>query len=716
MSSAIRPSEAEESDAAVHPTLSSPRLRGTRAPLRRSVSVLLALVVTVLAAGAGLLAGPAPANAAEPSSCTFTPVGVDAVRLDASAEGWFVLFRDGVRDDNYSMVFSQAIRPAGDTFGAMLGVTTYEWRFYDPALFTPHDFGARNSITHDSPYLCEYTWTGPLPQTVTFAQPADATWGTTPDPIEVSATSGLAVGTESLTPEVCTVDGTTVTLTGVGECTLRATQPGGADGDGTSYAPASPVTRTFSVVPGALHQDVTFTDPDNMRLGQNSQVLHATADSNGPLWFESLTPQTCIATNRASNSTVSADAVGACTVRAHQDGGPDGDGHFAYNEATADRTFTIWPAALDQAITFPPLDDADLSDAGQRLAATSDSGLPVTYRSLTPQTCNVTDADAPPARPAGTQVVHLATGTCTIESAQAGNADDLSIATVYNAAVPVTRSFEIVAAPALEAQTVTVTGSHGYALSKRTAPVTFTSSARLPVTVTSTTAKVCTVTDGVVDLRSAGTCRLTAHAAGNDTYAASAPVTVSFPVWAAPTTPAKARAPRAVTVLGEGEGGYRVTATPAKVCDVAARKVVLIGAGTCTIVVRDNARVVRRTQVAVTAVETTKPNADDLDHVGSVRFGLRSAALTPAARRTLRTLVPSLRTSDLVIVYGNTQAYGSGDTRANRRLSAKRAAVVVRFLRDRGVKAKATTVALSSRNPLGTNDAANRRADIYSVR
>jgi outer membrane protein OmpA-like peptidoglycan-associated protein len=791
-------------------------------PTRRALTALLTLALTVIGTFAGIVAAPAGAGL-PPTSCTWTeltglPEGLRAAELNATTDGWMVLFADGVRNDDESMWLRGTIKNADAEFASQFGADVIEWRWYDPSVY---DSESLATITHESPYLCDFNWPVAAPataQSIDFTQPADVTYDDTLEPLDVSATSGLPVTTESLTEDVCTVDGVDVDLVGLGECTIKATQAGGTAPDTTEYAAASPVTRTFNVNAGSLHQDVQFTDPDNMRLGEGSQVLLATAGSEGPIWFESLTPAVCIATNRASNSTVSADALGECTVRAHQDGGPVGDGHYEYNAATADKTFHVWPAALDQTITFPALDDVNLSDSAQYPSASSTSDLAITYRSLTPETCSVTGDHAwrppsasPTPRASGvrTQVDYLTAGTCTIEAIQDGNADVSTLETVYNAAEPVTRSFlisvdpilsqtitfpapaqmsvgdapqslqatassglpvtydlpatagvcsldgakvvahhagscvivaeqaggvrdghtysaaeyvlrtvTIVAAPVppvAKTQEVTASGAHGYALSARTAGVKFTSSAGLPVTVKSGTPKVCTVADGTVVLKSAGACSLIAVATGNAVYAESKQVTVTFPVWAAPKVPAKARAPRAVAMLGQGEEAYRVTASPAKICGTAAGKVVLTGAGTCTVVVQDGARVVRRSSIAVTEVKAAKPSTKDLELVGSVRFDFNSAELTPTSKKTLRHLAPKLRTSELVVVYGNTQAYGGGDNPANRKLSARRAAVVVKFLRGLSVKAKATTVAMSSRNPVGKDEAANRRADVYWV-
>jgi len=83
-------------------------------------------------------------------------------------------------------------------------------------------------------------------QTITFASPGNQTLGTTPPALVATSSSGLAVTITSSTPAVCTVSGTTLTLVAAGTCSLTASQPGNSN-----FGPATPVTRTFSVVGGA---------------------------------------------------------------------------------------------------------------------------------------------------------------------------------------------------------------------------------------------------------------------------------------------------------------------------------------------------------------------------------------------------------------------------------------------------------------------------------
>jgi hypothetical protein len=60
--------------------------------------------------------------------------------------------------------------------------------------------------------------------------------------VSASASSGLSVSFSSLTPGVCSVSGTTVTLLTGGTCTVRASQAGNA-----TYGAAPDVDRSFTI-------------------------------------------------------------------------------------------------------------------------------------------------------------------------------------------------------------------------------------------------------------------------------------------------------------------------------------------------------------------------------------------------------------------------------------------------------------------------------------
>jgi sugar lactone lactonase YvrE len=83
------------------------------------------------------------------------------------------------------------------------------------------------------------------PQSITFHSIASQMLGTSVT-VSASSSSGLAVSFTSLTTSVCTVSSTQVTLHNTGTCTIQASQAGTAN-----YAAATPVTQSFTVLPGA---------------------------------------------------------------------------------------------------------------------------------------------------------------------------------------------------------------------------------------------------------------------------------------------------------------------------------------------------------------------------------------------------------------------------------------------------------------------------------
>lgn len=104
------------------------------------------------------------------------------------------------------------------------------------ACFTPSQTGfAASSAT------AQYSVT-PANQSISFAPIAAQLVGTTVS-LNASATSGMAVAFQSLTPTVCSVSQTTATALSLGTCTIQATQSGSVD-----YNPANPVQVSFPVM------------------------------------------------------------------------------------------------------------------------------------------------------------------------------------------------------------------------------------------------------------------------------------------------------------------------------------------------------------------------------------------------------------------------------------------------------------------------------------
>ena len=248
----------------------------------------------------------------------------------------------------------------------------------------------------------------PLGQTITFAPLSNQPYGTAPFTVVATASSGLTVHFTSQTNPVCRVSGTTVTLVAGGTCTIQATQAGNAD-----YSAAAPVNQSFQVTP--LSQTITFGALSAQTYGAPPFTVTATASSGLTVRFNSQTNPVC----RVSGTTVTLVAAGTCTIQATQAGNAD------YTAATPVNQ-SLQVAQASQTITFAALASQTLGSAPFTVSATASSGLTVHFNSQTNPVCRVS----------GTTVTLVATGTCTIQATQPGNAD-------YTAATPVDQSFQV---------------------------------------------------------------------------------------------------------------------------------------------------------------------------------------------------------------------------------------------------------------------------------
>jgi fibronectin-binding autotransporter adhesin len=133
-------------------------------------------------------------------------------------------------------------------------------------------------------------------QTISFASLAGKTYGNAPFSVSASASSGLPI-TFSIVSGPASVSSSTVSITGAGPVTVRATQPGSAD-----YTAATPVDQSFTVAQAAL----TVTADSKTRVfGATNPVL--TASYNGFVNGDnssSLTGSPSLSTTAANGSSV----------------------------------------------------------------------------------------------------------------------------------------------------------------------------------------------------------------------------------------------------------------------------------------------------------------------------------------------------------------------------------------------------------------------------
>ena len=367
--------------------------------------------------------------------------------------------------------------------------------------------------------------------------------------VNATATSELAVSFTSLTPDVCTVSDNIVTGVSVGTCTIAADQGGDAN-----YNPAPEVTQDFSI--GMGNQTISFGGAPNVVV-TGTGTVSATATSGLAVSFTSQTPSICT----VSGSTVTGVNAGTCTIAADQGGDAN---YYAATQVT--QSFSV--GMDNQTISFGSAPNVVVDGTGA-LNATATSGLAVSFSSLTETVCTVS----------GSTVTGVSVGTCTVAADQAGDAN-------YNAATEVTQNFSI----GLGSQTISFDAAPSVVVGGTGTVSASGGNSGNPVTFTSTTTDVCTVSGSTVTGVSAGTCIIAADQAGSANYNAATEVTQSFSVGLTSQTISFGSAPSVVvggtgTVSATATSGLPVSfaSTTTGVCTVSSSTVTGVSAGTCTI-------------------------------------------------------------------------------------------------------------------------------------
>jgi hypothetical protein len=391
-----------------------------------------------------------------------------------------------------------------------------------------------------------------ITQTITFDPLADKTVGAAPFSVATSSSSGLAVSLQSLSPTVCSVSGNTVSVLGLGTCTLQASQPGNA----TEVA-AQSVKQSFVVV--KLLQSVTFGSLSGKTLGDIPFSLSATASSGLAVTFSSLSTGVC----SVSASIVTMLAAGTCSLQASQ----SGDNTY---QAAASVTQSFAVGKLPQSITFGGLSGKTLSDSPFSVSGTASSGLAMTFSSLSTSVCTVS----------ANTVTLLSAGTCSVQASQPGDS-------TYQASTSVTQSFTVGAM----SQSITFGSLSSKTLGTGKFSVTATASSGLAVTFSSLSTSVCTVSVNTVTLLSAGTCSVQASQPGDSTYQAATSVTQSFTVGAMSqsitfgslSNKTLGHIPFIVSATASSGLTMTFSSLTTSVCSVSGSTVKLLTAGTCTL-------------------------------------------------------------------------------------------------------------------------------------
>lgn len=250
-------------------------------------------------------------------------------------------------------------------------------------------------------------------QTISFTEISDQTYGATPIMLEATSDSGLDLTFDVEGPAI--LDGSTLTITGVGEVTVTASQAGDE-----TFNPATN-SQSFTVAPATL----TVTAQGEI-ITYGDDLPEFTYELGGFVNGEEEGVLTSIPTI-SSNASVESDAG---TYEIIASGGEAVNYTFAYVSAT----LTIEKA--DQAIALEGIADKLVTDAPFEIIGIASSDLPLTYELTGPASLSGT-----------TITLSGSTGTVVITASQAGNQN-------YHAAITTSLSFNVTD-PSKAMQTIT---------------------------------------------------------------------------------------------------------------------------------------------------------------------------------------------------------------------------------------------------------------------
>ncbi len=322
-----------------------------------------------------------------------------------------------------------------------------------------------------------------LDQTITWNQEfaADMTIGNTVD-LTATASSKEEIVYTSSNEAVATIAGNVLTIVGVGEATITATQAGN-----NNYNPATEVAKSLTIA--KLNQTITWNqDLSTLQIGA-SKTLDAVASSALEVTYSSSNE----AVASINGSTIVINGEGTVVVTAIQ------AGNDTYNAVAVEKTFTF--GRTMQTITWnDDLSALEIKDT-VILTATSDANLAVVY----------TIDNSAVATIEGNMLIIVGAGVANITASQPGNE-------TYNSA-SVTKSISIVhLTQTIEwAQDIT-----GLTLGSEPIVLTATATSGLDVVYTSSNTAVALIKEGnMLEIVGAGEAVITARQVGNNQYTAA---------------------------------------------------------------------------------------------------------------------------------------------------------------------------------------------------
>jgi hypothetical protein len=211
-----------------------------------------------------------------------------------------------------------------------------------------------------------------------------------PDLMQFSS-AGLPIEYTSETTDVCQVSGTKVTASRIGLCIISGRQLGNLFVDS-----AAPKVARFKVIRNNV---LTFALPDSILLSAKTSTLSGISSTGLAVAYKSISPEIC----NVSTNILTLLQHGNCLVEASQ----AGDDFTLPAEIVTARIKVI----RENEISFSNPGNLSLKVKSVQLSGVSSSGLTVIYKTMTPNTCLVSN----------NVLSLLAVGTCTIVASQSGD-------------------------------------------------------------------------------------------------------------------------------------------------------------------------------------------------------------------------------------------------------------------------------------------------------
>jgi len=205
------------------------------------------------------------------------------------------------------------------------------------------------------------------------------------------SSAGLLIEYTSETTDVCQISGTKVTFSKIGLCTISGRQLGNSFVDNAAFKVAR-----FKVI---RKNSISFSLPDSIFLSAKSSPLSGISSSGLTVTYNSASPDIC----NVSTNTLTLLKHGNCIVEASQ----AGDEFTLPAEKVTARIKVI----RENEITFINPGSLSLKLKSFLLAGVSSSGLIVNYKTMTPNTCSLSN----------NLLSLLAVGTCTVVASQSGD-------------------------------------------------------------------------------------------------------------------------------------------------------------------------------------------------------------------------------------------------------------------------------------------------------